>query len=185
MGQIENTISVYERLRRKKYKITIENGMEIILEFDKKFYHHLAGFHYLTDLAGIADPVHGKARFYQRLKNGRIPERDILRSERFGHIAERIAHFDCLEEILAEGKGKIIVEFDRRKASSEIEARFFLYKREGNPLIETVTYYMLFLGCKAEADIYYPATYIIEHSVRYITEQNLLDCEIEWTKKDG
>ena len=181
MGQIKDTISVYERLREKRYRIKVENGFEFILEFDKKYYHHLAGYHYLTDVLEIADPVQGKERFYRRLKNGKIAEDKILHSELFESIAERIETFAYIEEILSEAECKIIVEFDRNKADSEIEAKFFLYKRNGNPLAkEPVVYYMLFIGCDPKAGTYYPATYIVEHSKKYVADQVMLECKIEW-----
>lgn len=181
MGAIEQTVAVYERLKGRKYKVTVENGIEFVLDFDKKYYHHLAGYHYLTDVAGIAAPVYGKARFYQRLKNGWIKETEILCSQLFHNIAERIEYFGMIEEILSAGACKIIVEFDRRKADSDIEAKFYLYQRRGNSLLrEPVTYYMLFIGCDTERNRYYPATYIVEHSTKYTAGQTMLNCKIEW-----
>lgn len=180
MGQIENTISVYERLSQKKYKITVENGIEFVLAFEKKYYHHLAGYHYLTDTAGIAEPPYGKARFYRQIKNGKIREEEITRSELFRHIAERIESFGYIEEILSASDCKIIVAFDKNKADSDIEAKFFLYKREGDPLNkEPVTYYSLFIGYDSKRDFYYPATYVVEHSKKYVNGQIMLDCKIE------
>ena len=180
MGQIYDTVSVYERLSAKKYKITIENGIEFVLCFDVTRYHHLVGYHYLTDLSGIAAPPHGKARFYRRLKNHRITEEEILKSAHFEHISERIAFFAYIEEIVAATECKIIVEFDKQKAGSDIEAKFFLYKRDGNPLNgESVTYYSLFIGYDAEENAYFPATYVVEHSVKYINQQTMLNCKIE------
>ena len=86
-----------------------------------------------------------------------------------------------IEEILSAGVCKIIVEFDRRKADSDIEAKFYLYQRRGNPLLrEPVTYYMLFIGCDKERNRYYPATYIVEHSTKYAAGQTMLNCKIEW-----
>ena len=180
MGQIDNTISVYERLSKRKYKITIENGVAFVLTFDKSRYHHLVGYHYLTDLSGISEPPYGKKRFYRQLKNHKITEEEITKSELFIHIAERVEIFGYIEEIVSASDCKIIVEFDKRKADSDIEARFFLYKRDGNPLNrEPVTYYALFIGYDALENSYYPATYVVEHSKKYINEQTMLNCKIE------
>ena len=180
MGQIENSVCVYERLRKKKYRITIEDGTEFILTCGKERYHHLAGFHYLTDLVGIADPVYGKKRFYQQLKHHHIKEDTLVKSALYSLIAERIEFFGNIEEILAETECKIIVEFDRDKADSEIEAKYFLYKREGNPLQkEPVTYYALFIGFESDTGVYYPATYVVEHSTKYVSDQIMLNCKIE------
>lgn len=180
MGQIENTILIYERLSKRKYKISVENGLEFVLIFDKSRYHHLAGFHYLTDITGIAEPPYGKARFYRQLKNHKISEDSITKSELFKLIAERIEFFGYIEDIISASDCKIIVEFDKGKADSDIEAKFFLFKREGNPLNkEPVTYYSLFIGHDVSSNTYYPATYIVEHSKKYIDGQVMLDCKIE------
>lgn len=180
MGQIENSISVYERLSTRKYKITVEDGTEFILQFDKMYYHHLVGFHYLTDITDIASPPHGKARFYRQLKNHRISEESILQSALFGFIADRVAYFEYIEEILSASDCKIIVEFDKSKAASDIDAKFFLYKRVGNPLNkEPITYYALFIGYDDEKKLFYPATYVVEHSRKYVSNQIMLNCKIE------
>lgn len=180
MGQIENTIAVYERLQKTKYKVTVENGIEFILSFEPDHYHHLAGFHYLTDLVGIATPKYGKHRFYKQMKRHTIREEDIVKSALYESISERIQFFGYIEDIVSASDCKIIVEFDKGKASSDIEAKFFLYKREGNPLNqEPVTYYTLFIGYDTADDLYYPATYIVEHSKKYVSGQVMLNCKIE------
>ena len=56
----------------------------------------------------------------------------IQKSSCFHEIAERLNTFNCLEDILAKGDEKIIVEYDRSKLSSEIEAKYYLYKRVGS-----------------------------------------------------
>lgn len=180
MGEIYNTIAVYERLSRQKFKITIENGTSFVLAFDKSRYHHLVGYHYLTDLYDIANPPYGKKRFYRQLKNRKITEAEIAKSVLYAHIAERVRFFGYIEEIVSATECKIIVEFDKKKADSDIEAKFFLYKRNGNSLKqEPVTYYALFIGYDAEETAYYPATYIVEHSKKYVNEQKMLNCKIE------
>ena len=185
MGQIENTISVYERLSKNKYKITVENGIEFILSFRKQYYHHLVGYHYLTDIVGVSNPNYGKERFYRQLKNRRIREEEISGSALFHSIAERVEFFGYIEEIMSETECKIIVEFDKDRADSDIEARFFLYKREGNPLNkEPVTYYSLFIGHNDKTNEWFPLTYIVEHSTKYVNGQNMLNCKIELVENE-
>ena len=180
MGQIDDTIAVYERLCKKRYKVTIENGVMFHLVFEQSRYHHLVGYQHLTDITDVSDPMYGKARFYRLLNNGKIPVENITKSVHFSYIAERIQFFTYIEEIVGASDCKIIVEFDNTKAQSDIEAKFFLYKREGNPLNkEPVTYYALFIGYDDLNGVYYPATYIVEHSKKYVDNQNMLDCRIE------
>ncbi len=180
MGQIENTIAVYERLKGKKYKITIDNGDEVVFRFGTEHYHHLAGYHYLTDVAGIAEPRDGARHFYRRLKNARIKTELITGSSHFASIRDRIDSFATIEEIVAPGKAKVIVDFDKKKADSKINAKYFLFKRAGDPLKgEPVTYYMLFLGYNNSRSEYYPATYVVEPSRKYVNGQTFFDCTIE------
>ena len=180
MGQIEKTISVYERLAKREYKITVEDGTKFALVFSKRHYHHLVGYHYLTDIVSVANPPNGRTRFYRQLKNGKIIEEQIIKSHLFKNIEERVRYFSNIEDILSASDCKIIVDFDKTKADSEINAKYFLYKRDGNPLKgEAVTYYSLFIGYDDNKKSYYPATYIVEHSTKYINGQTLLNCKIE------
>lgn len=133
MEEIQNTIDTFDRLRKYQYKITVENGIEIVLKFSRERYHHLAGFQHLTDLDDVANP-RSKQEFYNKLKNGNISIGRIKKSCQYDAIRERIESFGMIEEILAPGEGKIIVEFDSSKTESLIRAKFHLYRREGDPL---------------------------------------------------
>lgn len=179
MTAIENTIAVYERVRRRRYKITIEDGTQFILCFSTDNYHHLVGFQHLTDVANVYNP-YSKHRFYRSLKNHGIAESQILSSVHFNEIEERIRYFDFIEKIVSAGECRAIVEFDSRKASSDIAAKFLLFERDGCPLLgQPVTYYNLFIDHDNGNGLYYPVTYIVEHSVKYISNQNVFDCKIE------
>ena len=102
MKEIETTISVYERLRAKQYRITIpELGESFLLCFKPEHYHHLAGFQYLTDLPDIADCPKGSKHFYRLLKNGTYQEEALKNSIHFSDIAERIFFFPAMEDILS------------------------------------------------------------------------------------
>lgn len=178
MGEIEKTIEVFERLRQHKYKISIETGDVFILKFSPEHYHHLAGFQHLDDLTHISAP-HLKDKFYRDVKKGTISEETIIASKKYPEIAERIQSFDKLEDILCSGECKIIVSFDAETADSKINAEYYLYRRDGAAIKGNVTYYHLFLGYDLGRDLYYPATYIVEHSNLYMRGQHLLNCEIE------
>ena len=71
MQEIQNSIEVFDRLRKYSYKITIENGMEILLRFSREHYHHLAGFQHLTDMETISNPA-SKQKFFGDMKKERI-----------------------------------------------------------------------------------------------------------------
>ncbi len=181
MGLIEEAIDVYERLRSRIYHISIENGVEFTLEFEARYFHHMAGFQHLTDQRGIASPKVGAERFYKMVKNGRIAEETLAKSSNYNQVAERLGSFRHIEDMLGEAESRVIVEFDSAKAGSKVIAKYFLYKRLGN--IGNITYYMLFIGCSKNGGEYYPATFVTEHSGRYTDGQNMLDCRISWEDK--
>ena len=178
MGKIKDSILLYEDIRKYKYNISIENGMKIVLKFGRDNYHHLAGYQHLDDLPDISRPPQGPQKFYTELKKNRIKESYIESSERYYSIEERISAFSFLKEILDEGSGKIIVQFDPNKAESIIAAKFFLYKRVGDPFKGEVVYYTLFIDNNICGEPYFPVSYLVEHSAQYVREQVLLDCTI-------
>lgn len=177
MGQINDTIAVYERLREKTYKIEIENGITLTLSFLPENYHHLVGYQHLTDIADISRP-RIKQKFYNDLKKHQIEEKQILNSVKFQEISERIKFFSYIEEIVSAGESKVIVEFDKLKSNSEIIADFHLFRREGNPLEGRSSYYILFIGYDSKKQSYYPATFIVEHSPKYVRNQTVYNCTI-------
>ena len=176
MEEIQNSILVFERLRQHIYQISIENGQVLLLRFSREHYHHLMGFQHLTDLESVSKPV-SKQKFYGDVRRGKLRPEKMQKSAQYSRIRERITSFHMLEEILSEGDGKIIVEFDRRKNGSAIRAKFHLYRRSGDPFREEAAYYTLFID-RAPDGIYYPVTYIVEHSNRYLRNQNMLNCSI-------
>lgn len=175
MDILQETVAVYERLRKKRYRIIVETGEDFTFTFQPANYHHLAGFQHLTDFQNISSPK-SKDRFYGSVKRQQLQTEYIQRSSSYHEIEERLHTFGYLEDILAEGEGKIIVEYDRSKLSSEIEAKYYLYKRVGSVFEGNVTYHILFIGSMNER--FFPATYIVEHSNIYIRDQSLHNCRI-------
>ena len=79
MNEIENSLLFFDRIRKYTYKITIENGMEIMLRFSREHYHHLAGFQHLTDLSTVSNPI-SRQKFYGDIKKGKIKPEQIKKS---------------------------------------------------------------------------------------------------------
>ena len=161
MDILQETVAVYERLRKKRYRIIVDTGEDFTFTFQPANYHHLAGFQHLTDFRNISSPK-SKDRFYGSVKRQQLQTEYIQRSSSYHEIEERLHTFGYLEDILAEGEEKIIVEYDRSKLSSEIEAKYYLYKRVGSVFEGNVKYHILFIGSMNER--FFPATYIVEHS---------------------
>lgn len=179
METIEETIRVYELLRKNKYRILIEDGTEFEFRFLPANYHHLAGYQHLTDLdISISDPINA-GLFYSQIKNKVIKEEAIKHSSLYGQIVERIESFGYIPEILSGEEGQVIVEFADSLIKTKIKAVYYLYKREGTMLGGAVTYYSLFLGYDDVRKLYFPTTYIVEHSNLYINNQNIQNCIIQ------
>ncbi len=178
MGKILESIELFDQLREYEYHITIENGIRFSLRFKREHYHHLAGFQHLTDLPDIAHPQSGTHKFYRDLKSEKIKEQKIESSVKYFQIVERIEAFSKLEEILESGEGKIIVAFDPKIPSSLIEAKFLLFKREGNPFKGEATYYSLFLDNAEEGKPFFPISFLVEHSGMYVRDQQTYFCKI-------
>lgn len=180
MGNIEKSLEVYEKLRTHKYRITVENGISFVLDFKKKRYHHLAGFQHLKDKPHLSALVKDKTAFYNALSRQEITEQEVVSSQKYFLIEERFRFFDQLAEIMAEGEGRIIIDYDQAKVKgSDIKAKFLLYKRSGTPFKEDFCCFSLFIGYDDRTKEYYPATYIVEHSNKYTNDQTPLLCTIE------
>ena len=178
MGKILQSVELFDQLRKYEYRIEIENGVEVSLRFKREHYHHLAGFQHLTDLSDVANPRTGTHKFYRDLKSGKIKEQKIEASVKYPQITERIEAFAKLNDILEAGEGKIIVEFDPTIPDSLIEAKFLLFRREGNPFKGDATYFSLFLDNVEPSQSYFPVSFLVEHSGMYVRDQKTYYCKI-------
>lgn len=179
MGIIRDSLEYYENLRKYRFHIEAENNISIDLQFGRENYHHLVGFQYLKDLPDIWNPINGAQKFYRDLKSQKIKESYIESSVKFKKIEERIAKFSSIDGILESYDGKIIVDFDPSIADSLIAAKYLLFKREGNPLITTASYYSLFIDNRDGSDKYFARSFLVEHSGLYLRDQRFLDCSIQ------
>lgn len=177
MGLLADTVREYEELRKHTYTIKVETGLTFSFRFRPANYHHLAGLQHLIDLADIANPPLGHRWFYHQVKAGKISEASVSTSAYFPKIQNRLMNFAEIKNILFHSN-KIIVNFDRTKAKSDIVADFFLYRRDGDAINGPYTFYHLFLGHDSDKGVYYPATYIVETTKQYISDQEMLNCEI-------
>ena len=175
MDILQESIEVYERLRNIRYHVAVENGEDFTFKFLPENYHHLAGFQHLIDFQNISD-YQRKDQFYGHVKRKRIDANYVQRSSYYHIIADRLNTFAIIEQIVSAGAGRIIVEYNKAKLSSEIDAKYYLYNRCGSALTGNVTYHILFIGCQRNS--YFPATYVVEHSNIYIRDQVLLNCQI-------
>ena len=156
----------------------MEDGTVINLRFKKENYHHLAGFQHLTDFRDISNPRQGKKQFYLDIKEQRIKWEKIRKSAKFDLIEKRLRYFDRIADIMVPGQQKIIVCFNDSLLKTKIEAIYFLYKKDGTPYTGEYQVFMLFLGYDETSRVYFPTTYVVENSNRYLSGQDFLMCDI-------
>lgn len=180
MDQIKKAIEIYEELRKCKYHIKIENGIEFDLLFGKQNFHHLIGLQHLVDKPRIAEPLEPQKKFYNNLAGSEELQKEIYSSHKYDSISERVENFHRLVNILQAGEAKIIVSFDPEKTPTQmIEAEFMLYERGYNPFDKNAEplYYHLFMDFETPSR-YCPITFIVEHSNMYMNSQEFLNCSI-------
>ena len=89
MDILQETVAVYERLRKKRYRIIVDTGEDFTFTFQPANYHHLAGFQHLTDFRNISSPKI-KDRFYGSVKRQQLQTEYIQRSSSYHEIEERL-----------------------------------------------------------------------------------------------
>lgn len=173
---MNNTLNAIHILLEKDYCITLEDGRIIEFFFKPGYFFHLLGLHYLTDIPNISN-AKNKAGIVKRMLKDQSTAKQIQQSSHFYKIQERVNTFYKVSEMLLSDKCEIIVDFDKTLLPScKLLSDFLLYKTE-----DYNTYYILGLSPDGNG-LYYPETYIVEHSKYYISKQKLLSCEIKHTE---
>lgn len=141
-------------------------------------FFHLLGLHYLTDIPHISKAKNKAGIVNLLLKDSKFFGQ-IQRSSKYPKIQERIDTFSKVSEMLLTNKCQVVVDFDKTQLPScQLLSKILLYKTDDHN-----TYHILGLAPK-ENSLYYPETYIVEHSKYYISGQKLLSCEIGHTEHE-
>ena len=109
MSRIENTINIYQELKKYRYQVNIEDGTSFSFKFLSEHYHHLAGFQHLTDFPYICNPPTGRRKFFSIVKKGEIGDDLVMSSSKYYEMKERIENFDKLLTIMKPGDSRVIV----------------------------------------------------------------------------
>lgn len=167
MGTLEQCVKTFDSLLYKEYILTLENGLKVIIHFEKGNFYHLIGLHKLTDLPQLCGKDSSASKIYKDIRRGKIAHKDICKSQFYYKIENRINYFSFTPDLL---HSKIIIDFDKSKLSYETElqnTQYILFKRLPHG------YAHLTLGDKGMG--IYPETFFYEPSKRYTTDQKFLD----------
>lgn len=169
MKTISDTIAV---LSSKNFTVILEDGRTIQFFFKPNNFFHLLGLQHLEDMPSISN-AKNKASIAKQLGRDVNLFKQIKQSAHYYKIQERIETFEKIAEMLLSDKCEIVINFDKsRVPSSKIISTLLFFKTDDH-----IVYYMLGLA-EGKQGNYYPETYIVEHSRYYISNQDLLYCDI-------
>ena len=165
MDLLKKSAEIYTDYVDYDYTFTVDCGFSITVAFRARYFYHLVGLQYLTDIAQLdkTRQNNSAAGIYKKILNGRITHDLIRKSEFYNMIDERLSHFIDLGDVIC---SKLIVDFDYTKLpKTDLLSKYLLYRQYENG------YAILGLRYDWQNDIYVPETFIFEHSDYYIKEQ--------------
>lgn len=158
----------FQELLSNDYYLTLEDGTELHILFQKKHFKHLLGLHKLVDMPDISRA--NATAMYHAILNQKITQKRIERSVWYYKIKERIEHFPQIESVF--GK-KVIVDFNASLLEKcELKAEYILYSE----LDEKYTEYIhLAIGHSVKG--FYPESFFYEPSRQYLSGQVILNID--------
>ena len=172
MSLILDCADKYRKYIGYDYTFILDCDISVEVMFAAQHFHHLAGLHYLKDIAQLETKRENNkaAGIYKAIRKGKIKQELIEQSSFYHKIGDRLSYFLKFDEIIS---SKLIVDFDYTKVpKSGIMSKYLLYKQYGN------TYAMLGLRYDNKRNIYVPETFIVEPSDYYVKNQvsyNVID----------
>lgn len=179
MDLLKSCAEVYRKYIGYNYTFVLDCGIDIDVEFRAQYFYHLAGLHYLTDIAQVdRDKANNSpVSIFKRILNDKINDELFKKSKFYTKIHDRLIHFLSFDDLMT---AKIIVDFDSYKVNrTSILSRYLLYKQYGD------TYVILGLKYDMKHDIYIPETFIAEGTDYYIKNQisyNIIDVKRTYYK---
>ena len=173
MKNIQECAKFYSILTGKDYIFTLENDIKFKIYFLPGAFYHLIGLHKLSDLNSLKS--NNPTTVYKDILNGNISVETIENSSFYYKIADRIAHFEKIADMLDKEKSKIIIDFNREliNGTELINTKYILYRDISLYSNDLSGYANLTIGERQNK--IYPETFFYERSKRYISEQILLD----------
>ena len=115
MDLLKKSAEIYTDYVDYDYTFTVDCGFSITVAFRARYFYHLVGLQYLTDIAQLdkTRQNNSAAGIYKKILNGRITHDLIRKSEFYNMIDERLSHFIDLGDVIC---SKLIVDFDYTNA---------------------------------------------------------------------
>lgn len=127
------SMDCFESITKNKYEITIAKKNKIktlIAVFSLAHFHHIFGLQKLIDIPSINS---ARATAYRNIKTGKIKYKNICCSAYIDEIEDRILSVKHIKELLIDSE--IVINFDKRKAYSIIDAEYIFYKNINGDII--------------------------------------------------
>lgn len=173
-GRMENYVQQaaieYDKVCKKQYHYTFDNGQEIKIVFKPQNFAHLAGLRKLNDLNEFQPKFPAKIIFQKALA-GEITPYDLQRSEHYDTDArERVENLCRLSSLLQTDKA--VYGFDAKKSpiSSRLKSEVVFFHEDG------YNFYLM-LGVAKDGVTYYPETFFLRFDDAYIKGQNIVHVE--------
>ena len=129
MADILQAAKSFTSLLDVEYQILLgKKNRQIMMsiEFEKLHFYHLAGLHYLKDLA---DTLKGDREIvFEKILNGIITQSDLETSRHYPEIQDRIEYLSYLEEIM--DSNDTIFKYNPRLETFSVIQADFLMKNE-------------------------------------------------------
>lgn len=162
MDKVSLCARIYSEIIQKDYYLTLEDGNELHIRFDKRNFKHLLGIHKLKD---IHESSLSSAALYKKALAGDITEKDLKKSVFYPKIEKRIAAFPDIEKVF--GK-KIIVDFNPLLMEScKLHAEYILYAEYNEGYIH------LSIGNSVNGE--FAESFFYERTKQYLSGQILLE----------
>lgn len=180
MDLLRKCAEVYSGYSGFDYIFTLDCGLSFKVAFRASHFHHLAGLHYLYDIAQVDKkrPNNSTVDIYKKIIKGKINHKLIKKSKFYNKIEERLIHLSDLNNVIT---SKLIVDFDNTKVpKTDLLSKYLLYRQYENG------YAILGLKYDMKNDIYIPETFIFSHSDYYVKNQkiyNVIDVQAQYYKR--
>ena len=169
MKDVQECAALFSKLLKKDFIFTLEGDIRFKLFFTENNFIHLLGLHKLKDISELNTKSNSAAKIYKNILSGKLSVDKIQKSAFYSLIEKRIENFQEINNMLDEGKCKIIIDFDKRLIpyTDLKNTKYILYRHKNGGYVHFT------MGDKGKG--IYPETFFFENSKRYVTGQTLLD----------
>lgn len=165
MGLIDECARLYREYSGYNYIVHLDCNMKLKIALKNEHFYHLAGLHYLTDIAELNKKLRNNSskNIFKKILRGDIDQSKVEKSKHYNRIRGRLEKFKKFDEVL---NCKIIVDFDYTKLpSTKIQSKYILYREYDG------IYVMLGLRYDEKGEFLIPETFMVENGDYYVKNQ--------------